>query len=54
MTPTTVVMGGLLVFSLGLPAQLQAQDRKEDSTFRWQGAIASGKTLEVILPKVAS
>lgn len=47
MTPTTVVMGGLLVFSLGLPAQLEAQGRKDDSTFRWQGAIASGKTLEV-------
>ena len=44
MTPTTVAMGGLLVFSLGLPAQLQAQDRKDDSSFRWQGVIASGKT----------
>ncbi len=47
MTSMTVVLGGLLAFSLGVPGQAAAQGRKADSTFRWQGAIASGKTLEV-------
>lgn len=47
MTSTTMMMGGLLALSLALPARAAAQDRKSDPDFRWEGAIASGKALEV-------
>lgn len=45
MTTTIPVWGGVLALSLALPGALEAQ--KADSTFRWAGSIAAGRTLTV-------